>query len=90
MIDAIREQRAEKEFAAIRNFYLHVLLFVPFMLLLGAVDALSGTGIWVHWIGVPWAAALLVHGYDAFVAAPKRLADWERREIEEERGHAAI
>lgn len=81
MIDAIQERRAAKEFSALRTFYVHVLIFVPVMILLGMADALGGGATWAPWIGAGWLIAVLIHGHEAFVATPRRMAAWEEREL---------
>ncbi|MDX2308783.1 MAG: 2TM domain-containing protein [Hyphomicrobium sp.] len=84
MFDTIHQRRAAKEFAAIRRFYVHVLVFVPAMLLLAICDALVGPGLWAPWIGLAWGLGLVMHGHDAFVATPRRLAEWEQHEMSRE------
>lgn len=81
MIDAIQERRAAKEFSALRTFYVHVLIFVPVMILLGMADALGGGETWAPWIGAGWLIAVLIHGHEAFIATPRRMAAWEAREL---------
>lgn len=78
MTQDIHEIRAAKEYAAIRGFYAHFLVFVPIILLLSVVDVVSGSGMWVHWVGLGWGIGLAAHAYAAFILKPRELEAWER------------
>ncbi len=80
--DTISQLRAQKEYAAIKAFYIHVMVFVPVMLLLVVIDRVGGGGAWWHWVGLGWGLGLLAHGYAAFVLVPGQMAKWEQDEIE--------
>ncbi len=70
--------RARKQFEAIRGFYIHFMVFVPVVLLIAALDAMrSGTDAW-PFVALGWGIGVVFHGYAAFVATPRRLAQWER------------
>ena len=83
MKESLHDLRARKEYEAIRGFYIHVLVFVPVMLLLLVLDVLGGSGMWVQWVGLGWGLGVLFHAYAAFVLAPRRLARWEQEQIDE-------
>ena len=82
MKESLHYVRVRKEYEAIRGFYAHFLVFVPVMLLLVVIDVVSGSGMWVHWIGIGWGIGLALHAYAAFVLRPRQMARWERDQIE--------
>ena len=63
MKEETHDIRARKEYEAIRGFYVHVMVFVPVMLLLVVLDGLGGSGMWVHWAGLGWGLGLAFHAY---------------------------
>ncbi len=81
MTEDIHAVRARKEYEAIRGFYAHFLVFVPVMLLLAVIDVVSGSGMWVHWVGLGWGLGILLHGYAAFILKPREMAAWERSQM---------
>jgi hypothetical protein len=81
MKEEMHDTRARKEYEAIRGFYVHVMVFVPVMLLLVVLDVLGGSGTWVNWVGLGWALGLAFHAYAAFVLKPREMARWEQAQI---------
>lgn len=82
MKESLHDIRVRKEYEAIRGFYAHVLVFIPVILLLVVIDVVSGTGMWVHWVGLGWGLGLALHAYAAFVQTPRQMAKWEREQID--------
>jgi uncharacterized membrane protein YecN with MAPEG domain len=82
MKESLHDIRVRKEYEAIRSFYAHVLVFIPVILLLVVIDVVSGTGMWVHWVGLVWGLVLALHAYTAFVQTPRQMAKWEREQID--------
>jgi hypothetical protein len=81
MKEEMHDTRARKEYEAIRGFYVHVMVFVPVMLLLVVLDVLGGSGMWVQWVGLGWGLGLAFHAYAAFVLKPREMARWEQAQI---------
>ena len=81
MKEEMHDVRARKEYEAIRGFYVHVMVFVPVMLLLVVLDVLGGSGMWVQWVGLGWGLGLAFHAYAAFVLKPREMARWEEAQI---------
>lgn len=81
MSESLHDLRARKEYEAIRGFYVHVMVFVPVMLLLVILDVLGGSGMWVQWVGLGWGLGLAFHAYAAFVATPRKMARWEQEQL---------
>jgi uncharacterized membrane protein YecN with MAPEG domain len=82
MQESVHDIRARKEYAAIKGFYTHFLVFVPVMLLLVVIDVVTGGDTWVHWVGLGWGLGLAAHAYAAFVLTPRQMAKWERDQLE--------
>lgn len=79
--DQIQKVRADKEFAAIRGFYIHFLIYAAVIVLLVAINAFSGGTMWAHWPALGWGIGILAHGYGAFFKVPKEMAAWEAVEV---------
>lgn len=79
--DQIQKIRADREFAAIRGFYIHFLIYAAVIVLLVAINALVGGAMWAHWPALGWGAGILAHGYGAFFKTPERMAAWEAEEV---------
>jgi len=82
MKESLHDIRVRKEYEAIRGFYAHVLVFIPVLLLLVVIDVVSGSGMWVQWVGLGWGLGLAAHAYAAFVLRPRKMARWEQAQID--------
>jgi 2TM domain len=80
-LDQISDQRAARQYAAIKGFYIHCLVYVLVSLLLVLLNVLGSGPMWAHWPIMGWGIGILGHAYAAFVATPKRLADWEAKAL---------
>ncbi len=74
MTDDTIEAAGRQRYAAIRAFYVHVLIFMPVLAVLAVLDMLTGSRLWMHWVGLGWGLIILVHGWSAFVTTPRRLS----------------
>ena len=45
------------------GFYIHAMAIIPSMVLLLAIDLLTGAPFWVHWVLLGWVPGLLAHGW---------------------------
>src|SRR5262249_41868524 len=59
-------RRARRRVAAIKGFYLHLLIFVLVMLGLSAINFAVGGPWWVLWGLLGWGVGLLAHAFDVF------------------------
>jgi hypothetical protein len=80
-LDSISQVRAKREYEAIKAFYIHIMVFVPVMLLLVLIDSVGGGDNWWHWVALGWGAGVLAHGYAAFVLTPRQMAKWEEEQV---------
>lgn len=74
-------RRARRRVAAIKGFYLHLLIFVLVMLGLSAINFAVGGPWWVLWVLLGWGVGLLAHAFAVFSHSSKRIADWEQRKL---------
>ena len=80
MKEEMHDTRARKEYEAIRGFYVHVMVFVPVMLLLVVLDVLGGSGTPS---GSVSAGDLgFSRSTRSFVLKPLKSARWEQAQIE--------
>lgn len=88
-IEEIKETRAREEYAAIRAFYIHFLIYAAVIGLLVVINFLIGGKFWSQWPALGWGIGVLAHGYGAFVTKPKQLAAWEAAQIKSLTGQSA-
>lgn len=77
----------------LREFYSHLVLFAAAMVLLAALDALTGGGWWVQWPLAGWGVGLA--GHAVAVWGRRRWGpEWEERKVAElladDRAHAPV
>jgi hypothetical protein len=76
-------ERAKRQVAAIKAFYIHLTVFILVMVLLFTINALSSPVWWVQWPLLGWGIGVLGHALAVFGRAPARIASWEERKIQE-------
>ncbi|HEV7717619.1 MAG TPA: 2TM domain-containing protein [Arsenicitalea sp.] len=83
------ETRAEvhRQVRAIRNFYVHAVVYAAAMVLLVVINFASGDALhgnwWVQWVAMPWGVLLLLHGIFALRNNAMFGPEWEERKVEE-------
>lgn len=75
--------RARRHVAALKGFYIHLLMFVAVVLLLAIVNAATGGPWWVLWVLLGWGIGVLAHWLFVFAGSSRFVADWERRKVRE-------
>lgn len=80
-IEQIKETRGREEFAAIKGFYIHFLIYAAVIGLLVVINLMNGGPFWSQWPAIGWGIGILGHAYAAFVVKPNRLAAWEEQQI---------
>lgn len=79
-----KRQRAERRVAAIKGFYIHLVVFVAVIAGLLLINAASkNQGWWVHWVFLGWGLGVLAHGLAVMERTSKAVADWEARKVRE-------
>src|SRR5438105_558115 len=84
--DAEQRRRLEKAMervAAIKGFYIHLLVFVVVVLGLLAGNLITRDGWWVQWVFIGWGIGVLGHAYAVYGTGISFGQDWERRKIKE-------
>jgi 2TM domain len=84
MTDDPKYDKAKREVAALRGFYVHAVVYgcvISGLIVLNVL--LPKSGWWAQWPAIGWGIGLLVHGIAVF--APSRFLDedWEKRKIRE-------
>jgi 2TM domain len=78
-------ERAKRQVAAIKGFYIHFFVFVVVMgglfLLNLALKYWADSPWWVQWPFFAWGIGLGAHALAVFGHVSKRVADWEERKI---------
>ena len=78
-------ERAKKQVAAIKGFYIHVFVFVFVMVGLFVLNLAlkywAGSPWWVQWPFFAWGIGVGAHALAVFGPAAKWAADWEKRKI---------
>jgi len=80
---AERRARAVRRVAAIKGFYVHLAVYVVVNIGLLAVDALTGSDWWVHWVAFGWGIGVIAHAIAVFGRGSKLVTDWEDRKIKQ-------
>jgi hypothetical protein len=76
--------RAREDVAAIKGFYIHLLVFVLVIALLFVINVLTNSPWWVQWPLLGWGIGVLAHGLAVFGRVPPRwVINWEARKIQE-------
>lgn len=80
----IKYQRAKERVAALRGFYVHLLVYILINLLLFLINIIvTPATFWFIWPLLGWGIAIALHAF--FVFGQRRIlgADWEEKKIQE-------
>ena len=75
--------RARRQVAAIKGFYIHLLVFVLVNAFLVAINLTTGSEWWAQWPLLFWGVGLLIHGLAVWGGLSRAVARWEARKVEE-------
>lgn len=76
----VKIARAKRRVAAMKGFYVHLLVFVLVVAGLFAINAASGGAWWVLWVLFGW-GIVIAHALAVFGRAPQAVAEWEERKV---------
>jgi len=79
--DNAKLARARRRVAAIKGFYVHLLVFALVLAGLFAINAVSGGPWWVLWVLFGWGIGVVAHGLAVVGRTPQAIADWEERKV---------
>jgi fatty acid desaturase len=74
---------AKRQVAAIKGFYIHLIVFVLVIALLLAINIVTGSGWWVQWVFLGWGIGVLGHAFGVFGHFPGAVARWEHKKVAE-------
>lgn len=72
---------AKRRVAALKGFYIHLIVFVAVNLGLTALNIATGDDWWVQWVLLGWGIGVLAHALAVFGRGSKVVANWEDRKI---------
>ena len=75
--------RARRRVAALKGFYIHLLVFVLVMGGLTIVNWATGRPWWVLWALFGWGIGVLAHGLAVSAHTSRAIANWEERKIKQ-------
>jgi steroid 5-alpha reductase family enzyme len=81
--DAAKLERAKRRLAAIKGFYVHLLVFALVLSGLFVINAATGNSWWVLWVLFGWGIGVVAHALAVFGRAPKAIEDWEDRKLKQ-------
>jgi fatty acid desaturase len=81
--DDERLAEARRRVAAIKGFYIHLIVFVAVIVSLALLNAASGDPWWVQWVFLGWGIGVLAHALAVFGRGSKLVSEWEKRKIKE-------
>jgi hypothetical protein len=79
-VDA-RLRRAKQRVAALKGFYVHLIVFALVLGGLVVVNAATGGRWWVIWVFLGWGVGVLLHGLAVLGRGWRALRAWEERKI---------
>jgi hypothetical protein len=87
--DEERLAQARRRLAALKGFYVHLLVFAMVLAGLAIINLATGGPWWVLWVLLGWGIGILAHAVAVFGRSSQMIADWERQKLrqflEEER-----
>src|SRR5882724_10563521 len=81
--DHARRQRAEQRVAALKGFYVHLLVFVLVVAGLFVINLITGEPWWVLWVLAGWGIGVLAHGVAVSGAAHQTASSWKERKLKQ-------
>jgi 2TM domain-containing protein len=81
--DEARLARARRRLAALKGFYIHLLVFAVVLAGLFIVNLAAGGPWWVLWVLLGWGIGIVAHAITVFGPTSQAIADWEERKLRE-------
>ncbi len=78
-----QKRRIKQRLAAIRAFFVHLVVFVGVIAILAIVDIATGAPYWAHWVFLGWGLGVLAHAALLYGKVPQSLRRWESRKLRE-------
>jgi hypothetical protein len=81
--DRARFERARSRLAAVKGFYIHLLVFVLVVASLVIINALTPGPWWSLAVFLAWGIGVLAHGLAVMGRRSQSLANWEKRKLQQ-------
>ena len=79
-----RYQNARRKVAALRQFYIHLTVYIVVNLFLFILNMLTSPDrLWFYWPLMGWGIAVALHALRVFGSGRRLGAEWEERKVEE-------
>ncbi|MCD4684673.1 MAG: 2TM domain-containing protein [Anaerolineae bacterium] len=91
MHDEKRYKAARRRIRKLKEFYMHVMVYVAINIMLVFIDLVDGSGglEWFYFPALGWGAAVLIHAFDVFILDGWFGTQWEDRKMQELMGEKA-
>jgi hypothetical protein len=76
-----RLAEARRRVAALKGFYIHLIVFALVLLGLFIINSASGGPWWVLWVFVGWGLGVAAHGLAVSGRGSRTIAAWEERKL---------
>jgi len=76
-----RLAHARRRVAALKGFYVHLIVFALVLMGLIVVNSATGGPWWVVWVFLGWGLGVLAHGLAALGRGSRAIAAWEERKL---------
>ena len=76
-----RLEDAKRRVAALKGFYIHLIVFMAVNLGLTVLNIATGDDWWVQWVWLGWGIGVLAHAIAVFGRGSKSVKNWENRKI---------
>jgi hypothetical protein len=82
-LDEAKLARAKRRVAALKGFYIHLLVFALALAGLFLINLLSGGPWWVLWVLIGWGIGVIAHALTVFGRGSQLVAAWEERKLKQ-------
>jgi hypothetical protein len=79
--EAARLENARRRLAALKGFYVHLIVFVLVIAGLLIINSLTGGPWWVALVFFAWGLGVLAHGLALVARRSRAIAAWEQRKL---------
>ncbi len=77
-------ERAAKRVRELRDFYVHLAVYLVVNTGLVIIDLVQGDGLqWAQWVILGWGIGLVAHGVSVFIFESRSASRWEARRLAE-------
>jgi fatty acid desaturase len=81
--DDERLARARSRVAALKGFYVHLLVFAIVLAALFLINLATGGPWWVLWVLLGWGIGVIAHAATVFGQTSRAIAEWEERKLKQ-------